>query len=72
MKLVLASYTAALQQTRQKAPPISKLFRILEFILKQILKFKNALTEKKKENINVAVEKQQRKSKAERKWKANE
>ena len=26
----------------------------------------------KKENINVAVEKQQRKSKAERKWKANE
>ena len=27
MKLVLASCTAALQQTRQKAPPISKLFQ---------------------------------------------
>ena len=38
------------------------------------MKFKDALTEnKKKENIYVAVEKQQRrKSKTERKWKANE
>ena len=36
------------------------------------MKFKDALTENKKENIYVAVEKQQRKSKAERKWKANE
>ena len=36
------------------------------------MKFKDALTENKKENIYVAVEKQQRKSKTERKWKANE
>ena len=36
------------------------------------MKFKDALTENKKENICVAVEKQQRKSKVERKWKANE
>ena len=36
------------------------------------MKFKDVLTENKKENINVAVEKQQRKRKTERKWKANE
>ena len=36
------------------------------------MKFKYVLTEDKKENIYVAVEKQQRKRKTERKWKANE
>ena len=38
------------------------------------MKFKDVLKEnkKKKENIYVAVEKQQKESKTERKWKANE
>ena len=36
------------------------------------MKFKDALTENNKKNIYVVVEKQQRKSKTERKWKENE
>ena len=36
------------------------------------MKFKDVLTENKKENIYVAVEKQQRKGKTERKWRADE
>ena len=36
------------------------------------MKFKDAQTQNKKEKNYVAVEKQQRKGKTERKWKANE
>ena len=36
------------------------------------MKFKDVLTENKKENIYVAVEKQQRKGKTKRKWRADE
>ena len=75
---MLASYTARRNDRRHQRPQNS--FRILPikviFHLKirrlATLKFKDALTENKKKDIYVAVEKQQRKRKTERKWKANE
>ena len=58
--------------TKTRILPIKVIFHF-EISWLAALKFKDVLTvNKKKENISVAVEKQQRKSKTERKWKANE